>query len=350
MPDLIGFNTFPILQFPTSLVVALGDGNGAFMLLSSRTLGLHVRDLAVADFNGDGMNDLALVDEGQSGLSASAVYVLMNDGRGNLGQEFRYSSGGTQPIKVRAGDLNGDGRLDLVVGNHGGEGSIAALINQGGLFANPIIFSLGSANSNFPRFGDFELADMDEDGRLDLVAGTNEFTLLTFRGQGDGHFTLANTRATVNLTAQTFALGYVDADKHLDLLLPSAVNNSTELYRGDGAALNFAGTLLAGLSPSSGFQVIELNGDGNYDLAGTFYNGSNFAFYSFLGQPVGTANHARSFTRGPDKTNLEDAGARRSPAGRRASRPGPQRKPARTCNFWSATTTRHSSPSRRPLA
>src|SRR5207245_7307987 len=56
VPDLLRFSVFP--QMRNNLFVALGNGDGTFTQFSSRSLGFHLRDVAVADFNGDGANAL----------------------------------------------------------------------------------------------------------------------------------------------------------------------------------------------------------------------------------------------------------------------------------------------------
>ena len=68
-------------------------------------------DVAVADFNGDGKNDVAET-------SSSGVSILLGDGAGNLGTP-RVLTAGVAPDRIVAADLNGDGKIDLAVTNLG---------------------------------------------------------------------------------------------------------------------------------------------------------------------------------------------------------------------------------------
>jgi FG-GAP-like repeat/Abnormal spindle-like microcephaly-assoc'd, ASPM-SPD-2-Hydin len=92
------------------LVVSLGNGDGTFLQSVSYDLlpGTHVLTLATGDFNGDGKIDVAL---GNSGLQAVSLLYGNGDGTFQAAQTFQSSSGvGNQLL---AGDFNGDGKLDL---------------------------------------------------------------------------------------------------------------------------------------------------------------------------------------------------------------------------------------------
>src|SRR5215472_1474075 len=66
---------------------------------------------AVGDFNGDGKQDLAVVNEG-----SNTVSILLGNGDGTFRPAVNYATG-SLPVGVAVGDLNGDGHLDLAVAN-----------------------------------------------------------------------------------------------------------------------------------------------------------------------------------------------------------------------------------------
>jgi hypothetical protein len=111
--------------------------------------------IAVADFNGDGNLDLAVVD-GAGGLS-----ILLGDGKGGLRFAVEYPAGyGTS---VAAADFNGDGKADLAVASQ--EDGVAIFIGNGdGSFQPPIYYPLAGSLPSSIAGGDF-----NGDGKLDLV-------------------------------------------------------------------------------------------------------------------------------------------------------------------------------------
>src|SRR6516162_3609420 len=79
---------------------------------------------AVADFNGDGKLDVAVVNEG-----SNTVSVLLGNGDGTFRPKTDFATG-TQPWGIAVGDFNGDGKLDLVVANRGAH-SLSILLGNG---------------------------------------------------------------------------------------------------------------------------------------------------------------------------------------------------------------------------
>ena len=124
------------------------------------------REVAVADFNGDGYRDLATADAGTNGVS-----VLLNDGTATstsvgFSTPAFYATGAT-PYGVAAGDLNGDGIVDLVVANEGGN-SVSVLLGKGdGSFAVQPAIALSSSSSYGPR--NAVIADLNGDGKNDVA-------------------------------------------------------------------------------------------------------------------------------------------------------------------------------------
>lgn len=114
----------------------------------------------------DGDLDIDLIGSGQ---------WYENDGTG----EFTVH---TEPLltggQVKSGDLEGDGDMDLVIGSTGG---ITALINDGAQN-----FTVVASSGNVYRFG---IADLDDDGDLDLAAMPNTISIRGYYNDGSGHFT-----------------------------------------------------------------------------------------------------------------------------------------------------------------
>ena len=150
------------------LVVYRGLGAGAFDAPAELLpLGRDPQGLALGDFDGDGDVDVAI-----SLYIGSAVEVLSNDGTGafertsfvRLGQFF---GGFVYPRLVQAGDIDGDGDLDLVANEIGG-GRLAVLRNEGGRFGRAREYRAPVIAGERPGIAALQLVDLDGDGDLDI--------------------------------------------------------------------------------------------------------------------------------------------------------------------------------------
>lgn len=218
-----------------------------------------------ADLNGDGRPDLV-----GAGLN---VRVALNNGDGSFRPYVEYPAGGfTQD--VAAGDLNGDGRLDLVVTNDSEQTSLTVLLNKGdGTFGAPV---------GFPNVSGFDgpsvkLADFDHDGRLDAVvahqfacfsAGCSVGDSVSFwRGVGDGSFQ-APQQFTVGFAPYRVDVADVNNDGHLDLGVAGGDGGVyIMLGSGDGAFRAAPDLSVVPGVDNTDLAFGEFNGDAIPDLA-----------------------------------------------------------------------------------
>lgn len=274
------FCVFFLFTQPTYAV----DGCSSINFKTATHINLEVGlfGMAVADFNGDGHLDLA---GAPNNATTELILLFGRGGTERFGPPTTTPAGGP-PQKLAAGDLNGDAKPDLVVALEGfGQplGRLAILLNDGtGKFLAPSIISL-QGHPFRPVLG-----DINHDGKLDIVAGlftgTTDGKIAVLLGNGAGGFTpAANSPLTTLSVNQTEVhIGDFNEDGKRDLAIPGQSFATIEILLGDGAGGFAAGVSTTTGSGSSVLTAGDFNNDGHLDLL----NGNRM----MLG--TGTANFA----------------------------------------------------------
>jgi hypothetical protein len=236
----------------------------------------------VGDFNGDGLMDVAVgVAPGLGGSGPSGVYVLLGQTNGTLGTPVKVDSS-LNPTGLAAGDLNGDGRTDLIVADQGSFAYVGATNQVNGA----IHVYLGNANGTFTaaampttsatNYTVAALGDLNGDGKLDLiiagnVAGTSADTgmpnLYMLLGNGDGTFKAPSVEAlggTDGIGVTSLALADFNKDGHLDVVAGNP-SDFTEMFLGQSDGTFFHAFLDLGQQPMA-VAATDLNGDGFPEL------------------------------------------------------------------------------------
>ncbi|RFZ81163.1 hypothetical protein D0Y60_24530, partial [Shinella sp. WSJ-2] len=220
--------------------------------------GIH-SEIAAIDVNGDGKLDLLTANE-----FMSTVSILLGDGTGNFSSptQVPFGSGAYGLFGFSTGDINGDGKLDLLAINIS-DNSVSVRLGDGaGHFSSGADVSVGS--------NDFTMAlgDVNGDGKLDMVTGGAGVTL--WLGDGAGGFSDPTSVLSSGFGA---VLADVNRDGKIDLL--ASTGTSIVVRLGDGAgSFSGSGSVSMGSNLPSYFTVVDLNGDGKVDLLSQ-HNSSN---------------------------------------------------------------------------
>ncbi len=274
-----------------SVSILLGNGDGSFQPAGSYATGTQAQSVAVGDFNGDGIPDLAVANWGNGTVS-----VLLGNGDGTFQSAVNYAVG-LNPHDVAVGDVNGDGNLDLVVANYGSNSVDVLLGNGDGTFQNAMHFGT-DRNPHGLAIGDF-----NGDGNLDLaVANNGSNTVSILLGNGDGTFSNP-VQYVAGLAPTSVAVGDFQDNGVLDLVVTDIQSSSVSVLLGNGD-----GTFQSPVSYNSGLNtpcsvvVGDFNQDGALDLA-VANQGSNTVSV-LLGNNDGTFRPAENYRAGVGSWSL----------------------------------------------
>jgi hypothetical protein len=210
-------------------------------------------DVAVGDFEKIGRLDLAVL--------GGQVLLLHNTGNGN------FKAAGTTPFQggntqlLLSGDVNGDSNLDLIVVNQSQQ--------AGADFNANFTVLLGDGQGHFTQSGNFSLPanpfqgalrDLNGDGKLDLLLGTSGSGLILLPGKGDGTF---GTAVSIG-PAVNFVLGDVNGKGRTDIILNGPNKIRVLLNNGLGSFQEIDPPELQGVTGK--IVVGDFNGDGLVDL------------------------------------------------------------------------------------
>ena len=241
--------------------------------------------LSTADLNNDGKADLVYLD---GTYSSRAVHVLLGNGDGT----FRHVQDVTFPGNACCGlaiaDVTGDGVLDIIVaGSDQFQANISVLVGNGdGTFQQPLVTSFQPPNiSGYPGFRyPAAVGDVNGDGKMDLVLadvgnGTNYILL----GNNSGQFTYSASIQTYQ-TGPTYLVD-LNGDHILDLVATDPLGAEFLVYLGKAGGSFPSFTRYTAGTAGGPFLLADVNQDGHPDILFDYY--PNQLGY-FPGNPDGT--------------------------------------------------------------
>jgi hypothetical protein len=230
-----------------------------FGVFTPYPVGTNPNSVAVGDFNGDGISDLAVADGNGS------VNILLGNSNGSFRAAGAPIQLGHDPTSIAVRDFNRDGKLDLVTMNN--DATVSVLLGNGdGTFQSAVPYTTTLPTGNaYLAVGDFAGNGIPD---LAVVAGNEVIVMM---GAGDGTFPsnfISGFTVAPGANLTSIAVGDFNGDGIPDLAVTDAGNNSVDvlLGSGNGSFVNFHINPLFAIGPTS-LAVGDFNGDGRLDVA-----------------------------------------------------------------------------------
>jgi hypothetical protein len=262
-----------------AVTVLIGNADGTFQSpVTYGSGGYGALSVAVEDVNGDGKPDLLVANH--SPITNGSVGVLIGNGDGTFQTAVTYGSGGIDASWITVADVNGDGKPDVLVANQCiaskcPEGAVGVLLGNGdGSFKTAVPYGSGGFDSM-----SVAVADLNGDGKLDVLV-TNlcpvsnsdcgnyrvSGTVGVLLGNGDGSFQPVVTYRSGGIDAWSVAVADVNGDGKPDVLVTNYISSTVGVLLGNGnGTFQPAMTYASGGNPTN-FAAADVNGDGSPDV------------------------------------------------------------------------------------
>jgi hypothetical protein len=268
-----GLGRRPSLAPVSDAAVRLGAAtSGLFEPYVAYPTGSWPEAVAIGDVTGDRLSDVVLVTSYYfDAASDYKLFVFRQQADGTLAAPVKYDTGGTYttpPQTVAIGDVDGDGRSDVVVGNRGSGIGVFHQNASGGL--DPVV-PHATADSQCVR-----VADVDHDDRLDVVgAGWGTGTVTVFLQQASGALAAPVVYAAPHSGYDDLEIGDLDHDGRTDVAVMSgqlyATPNVSVLYQQPDGTLGGLASRFVGVNQiAHGIGVGDVTADGRSDLVASY--------------------------------------------------------------------------------
>ncbi len=263
--------------------------------------------LSEGDFNNDGITDVI------SGSTVSSVVSLaLGKADGGFDVQSSLSASGYAVFNALAGDINGDGNLDIVssLGNGSSAKTGIFLGNGDGSFQDVILRAAQGGIGDSPN--GLTVADVNSDGKQDIIQVNDGYsasyngTIAINLGNGSGGY---SSSTVITCSGRPSAVSTSDAnnDGKIDLLITEANTGNVDLYLGNGDGSFKTKSIIGNTSSSftNQIQAADLNSDGNVDIVASSKTGNTMSV--LMGNGDGTFKTRTNYAVGNAPSQIEIA-------------------------------------------
>ena len=250
--DFAVFLAFDYISFTNHLINVPGMISMPFFIITN-------------DFNNDHLLDIAIVN-----IHSATLGIYLGYGNGTFSDQITYSTGpSSSPFSLASGDLNDDNCIDVVVANTDSSTISIFFGYCNGSFQSPISYSTGSSTEPYS----VAVADFNQDHHLDIVVtvggNVDEHKIWVFLGSGDGSFRGVIGYSMNNQTNPVWvAVDDVNKDAIPDIVVANKFTDNVCILFGYGnGSFGHGMTLFTGddSGPTS-IALGDLNGDDAIDI------------------------------------------------------------------------------------
>jgi len=243
--------------------------------------------VSIADINGDGIPDIVVANSGAASVSILRNTTVPGSGTPSFAAKTDFSTG-ISPISVVTGNINGDSHIDIVVAN-AGSSTVSVLLNTTPAGGSVLTFSPKTDFSTGANPGSVALGDINADGKPDIIAANSGAASVSvlFNTTANGGATPAfasKVDFTCGTNPSSAAIGDLDGDGMPDIAIGNSGVASVSILRNTTAPASGTPSFTAkvdfttGTNPNS-VMIADMDGDSIPEIAAANFTSGSISLF-----------------------------------------------------------------------